>query len=199
MKRASKLLSGLLATWIALAAFAFDSYAEEPTAPKPISGLTLVDMQGKSQSYSPSSAAVTVVIFFSTRCPMSNAFNYRRNQLYREYNGRVRFIVIDSNANETLDEVRTYARDAQFDFPVYLDSDNKVADLLDARNTTESFVLDAAGAVRYRGYIEDSPNPVRTKNQGLRLAIEAVLSGHPVTTPDTKGRGCAIRRLHPQE
>ena len=130
---------------------------------------------------------------------MSNAFNYRRNQLYHDYSNRVHFLVIDSNFNETLDEIRTYAKDAQFDFPVYQDLDNTVADLLGVRNTTESFVLDASGAIRYRGYIEDSPNPARTTNQGLRLAVDAVLSGHPVVTPETKGRGCAIRRPHPHE
>lgn len=187
----------------ALIALPIASRAEEllpdKTVDKPIPSLTVLDMQGQQHSYQASSGGVTVIIFFSTRCPMSNAFNYRRNQLYHDYSNRVRFLVVDSNANESLDEIRTYGKDAQFDFPVYRDLDNKAADLLGARNTTESFVLDASGAVRYRGYIEDSPNPTRTTNQGLRLAIEAVLSGRPVATPETRGRGCAIRRLHPQE
>ncbi len=160
----------------------------------PISSFAVLDMGAKLQSFHPAEGDVTVVIFFSTRCPMSNAFNYRRNLLYREYGNRANFVVIDSNVNESEDEVRDYAKHVGFDFPVYRDVDNKVADQFGARNTTETFVLDGTGVVRYRGYIEDAPNPERTTKQGLRLAIKAVLAGQPVTTPETRGIGCAIRR-----
>jgi hypothetical protein len=127
---------------------------------------------------------------------MSNAFNYRRNQLYREFGSRIRFLVIDPNVNESIDEVRTYAKDVGFDFPVYEDVDDAAADIMGARNTTETFVLDPKGIVRYRGYIEDAPNPARTTKQALRMAIEEVLAGQPVIYADTRGIGCAIRRPH---
>ncbi len=170
--------------------------AEGIRSDQPDSGFTVLDMRGQLRNYGSLKGEVTVVLFFSTRCPMANAFNYRRNLLYRAYRNRVRFIAIDSNSNESLDEVRAYANDVGFDFPVYRDLDNHVADLFGARNTTESFVLDAAGVVRYRGYIEDAPNPERTTKQGLRLGIEVVLAGQPVLMPETRGIGCAIRRPH---
>ena len=166
---------------------------------QPLPGFSVLDMRGHLQQYRPGRDKVTVVIFFSTRCPMSNAFNHRRNLLYHDYRNRVRFLVIDPNSNESIEEVRTYARDVGFDFPVYMDSDNKVANLLGARNTTETFVFDAKGLECYRGYIEDAPNPERTTKQGLRLAIDAALAGRPVVTPETRGIGCAIRRAHPQQ
>jgi hypothetical protein len=164
----------------------------------PIAGFTVLDISDNLQSYHSADGNITVVIFFSTRCPMSNAFNYRRNLLYREYGKQVHFVAIDSNFNESLNEMRNYAKDVGFDFPVYRDVDNKVADLFGARNTTETFVLDGSGVMRYRGYIEDAPNPERTTKQGLRLAIEAVLAGQPVATPETRGIGCAIRRVPSQ-
>jgi thiol-disulfide isomerase/thioredoxin len=171
--------------------------AENQDRAKVVPGFSIVDMQGHLQNYPSTTGAITVVMFFSTRCPLSNAFNYRRNLLYRAYENRVRFVAIDSNFNESLDEERAYANDVGFGFPVFRDVDNRVADLLGARNTTENFVLDATGTVRYRGYIEDAPNPARTTRQGLRLAIDAVLAGQPVATPETRGIGCAIRRFHP--
>ncbi len=157
---------------------------------------TVLDMGGQLRTYRSAANDVTVVMFFSTRCPMSNAFNYRRNLLYREFGKRVHFFVIDSNSNESIDEVRDYAREVRFDFPVYLDVNTKVADQFRARNTTETFVLDGSGIIRYRGYIEDAPNPDRTTKQGLRLAIKAILAGQQVDTPETHGIGCAIRRAH---
>jgi hypothetical protein len=36
-------------------------------------------------------------------------------------NKRVKFIVVNSNSNESFDEVRTYAKEVGFDFPVYKD------------------------------------------------------------------------------
>jgi len=169
-------------------------HAEDHGRDMPVPAFSVVDMRGHPHHYNSHSGKITAVIFFSTRCPMSNAFNHRRQVLFHEYGRRVRFLVIDSNANESIQEVRNYARDVEFDFPVFLDPDNKVADLLGARNTTETFVLDTRGMVRYRGYIEDAPNPERTKLQGLKLAIEAVLADRPVETPETRGIGCSIRR-----
>lgn len=187
-------VKGCLTGAILLAAVTPLLCAEQSFGDQSISSFSLLDMHGHLRNYRSLKGGITVVIFFSTRCPISNAFNHRRNLLYHDYRNRVRFIVIDSNSNESLDEVRTYADDVGFDFPVYRDLDNHAADLFGARNTTESFVIDPTGVVRYRGYIEDAPNPERTTKQGLRLAIEAVISGKPVLTPETKGTSCAIRR-----
>jgi hypothetical protein len=186
-----------IAATVVLAALIPSLRAQELHPGTPVSGFTVRDMRGRLQDYRSLTGKVTVVIFFSTRCPMSNAFNYRRNLLYHDYRGHARFIVVDSNSNESLDEVRTYAKDVGFDFPVYQDVDNAVADRFNAHATTDTFVVDSAGVLRYRGYIEDSPNPARTTKQGLRLAIDSVLAGQPVAMAETKAIGCAIRRLHP--
>lgn len=180
----------------AIAAMTTSLRSQESPVGKPVSGFAVLDTQGRLRNYRTLKGKVTVVMFFSTRCPMSNAFNYRRNVLYHEYRKRVRFIVVDSNVNESVDEVRTYAKETGFDFPVYQDVDNQLADRLGARSTTDTFVLDASTVTRYHGYIEDAPNPARTTKQGLRLALNAVLAGEPVAAPETKAIGCAIRRPH---
>jgi cytochrome oxidase Cu insertion factor (SCO1/SenC/PrrC family) len=162
-----------------------------------VTDFVLTDVSGHPVHYTALKGDVTVVMFFSTRCPISNAFNYRRNQLYLEFRDRVHFIAIDSNSNEPLAEVRDYARAVEFDFPVYRDENNAVADRLAAQVTTESFVIDSAGPIRYHGFIEDSPNPTRAKIRGLRLGIEAVLHSAEVATPETRSPGCSIRRIRP--
>ena len=140
-----------------------------------VSDFTVRDMKGRSLNYRTLKGKVTVVMFFSTRCPISNAFNFRRNTLYREFKDRVKFIVVDSNSNESLAEVRAYAEEVGFDFPVYMDPKNEVSDRFGVLATTDTFVMDSSGVMRYHGYIEDALNPERTTKQGLRLAIEAVL------------------------
>ena len=163
----------------------------------PAADFTVTGMDGQAFNYSALAGKATVIVFFSTRCPMSNAFNYRRNKLYLDFAGRVNFIVIDPNANESMDEVRAYARTAEFDYPVYKDIGNVVADRFGAQITTDTFVIDASGVIRYHGYLEDSLNETRVKTQGLRRAIEAVLEGRPVALPEGKALGCSIRRVKP--
>ena len=163
-----------------------------------VTGFTVLNMKGHTVDYRSLKGKVTVVMFFSTRCPLSNAFNFRRNTLYREYKGRVQFIVVDSNGNEPLAEVRQYAKDVGFAFPVYVDEKNAVSDRFGVLATTDNFLVDASGVMRYHGYIEDAPNPARTTKQGLKLAIDEVLAGKAVTLPETTARGCAIRRARLQ-
>lgn len=164
---------------------------------EPVSSFKVLDMNDHMLSFSVGNSKPTVVMFFSTRCPMSNAFNYRRNALYKDYKDRVNFIVVDSNTNESVEEVRAYASEVGFDFPVYKDTNNEVADRFGVQATTDTFLVDASGIMRYRGYIEDAVNPERTTQRGLRQAIEEVLKGKPVTLAETKARGCAIRRIKP--
>jgi peroxiredoxin len=164
----------------------------------PVSDFTLHDMNSRSLNYKAFRGKVTVVMFFSTRCPISNAFNFRRNTIYRDFRKRVRFIVVDSNSNESLEEVRAYAKEVGFDFPVYMDVNNQASDRFGVLATTDTFVMDSSGVMRYHGYIEDALNPQRTTKQGLRLAIEAVLEGKPVEMAESRARGCAIRRSKPR-
>jgi cytochrome oxidase Cu insertion factor (SCO1/SenC/PrrC family) len=145
-----------------------------------VSDFTVQDTRGRLLHYKTMKGHVTVVMFFSTRCPISNAFNHRRNTIYDDYKGRVKFVVVDSNSNESVDEVRAYASDVGFDFPVYKDTDNVTADRFGVLTTTDAFVIDSSGVIQYHGYVEDSPNAERSTKQGLRLAIDAVVGGKPV-------------------
>jgi len=170
------------------------SSAQQLPSSSTVTDFVVTDTAGNPAHYATLKGRVTVIMFFSTRCPISNAFNYRRNQLHLEFRDRVRFVAIDSNANESLTEERDYARSVGFDFPVYRDAGNVVADRLGAQVTTDTFVIDSAGAIRYHGFIEDSPNPTRAKTRGLRLAIEAVLDSREVPASETRAAGCSIRR-----
>jgi peroxiredoxin len=164
----------------------------------PAAAFSIKDVRGNDTSYSPRDHRITVLVFISTRCPMSNAFNARINSLYTEFSDRgVRFFVVNSNADESLDEVRRHAERMEYDFPVYKDENNVIADLFGAVATPDSLVLDENGVLRYHGIIEDGANPQRTTKRALRSALEAVIDHREVPEPVMHGRGCAIRRVHP--
>ena len=150
----------------------------------------------KTVKFSTANANVTVLIFTSTQCPISNSYNGRMNALYREYLGKsVQMVFVNANANESPAEMEAHAKANRFAFPVYKDAANALADRLGATVTPETFVFDKSGVLRYHGYIDDAANPARVQVQGVRQAIEAVLVGKPVDMKEARSFGCTIKRV----
>ncbi|MGH9719829.1 MAG: redoxin domain-containing protein, partial [Bryobacteraceae bacterium] len=121
-----------------------------------------------------------VVLFVSAKCPVSNTYNQRMIELYKAYSAKVNFVFLNANQNEPAAEVETHARRAGFPFPVGKDKSNVWADRLGAELTPQVFLIDASGALRYRGRIDDAQNPARVKHESLKLAVEAVIEGKGV-------------------
>ncbi|HLJ15051.1 MAG TPA: redoxin domain-containing protein [Bryobacteraceae bacterium] len=192
MKRVA-IFAALLATLLLGEAF-----GQEFKVGSTVSDFTLSDLKGNTVSFSSLRGPTTVVIFISTRCPISNSFNDRMNDIYEDYSAKgVKFVFINANANESADEVAKHAKSVGFVFPVYKDFNNVVADRFGAQSTPETYVIDHDGVIRYHGYIEDSTNPARVKRHGLKDALDAVLAGQPVATAETKAFGCTIKRVRP--
>jgi len=157
--------------------------------------LTLTGPHGAQVSIPAGKGEVTVVLFISTICPVSNNYNTRMNDLYRDYSAKgVKFVFVNANQNESAAQVEEHARRAGFAFPVYRDVGNRTADRLGAQYTPETFVIGPDGAIRYHGRIDDAQNQARVQQNSLRLAIDAVLAGAEVATPETKAFGCTIKR-----
>jgi cytochrome oxidase Cu insertion factor (SCO1/SenC/PrrC family) len=156
---------------------------------------SVTDTHGRKVPVTPGDGRVTVVMFLSAICPVSNSYSARINDLYRDYAPKgVRFVFVNSNENEPAAAVEEHARRAGFAFPVYKDTGGVVADRFGAQYTPDSLVFDGAGRVRYHGRIDDAQNPARVRSHSLRLAIDAVLAGREVAQPETKAFGCTIKR-----
>ena len=157
--------------------------------------LTLTALDGAPCSLrSLQQAPVTVLIFLSAECPVSNEYVGRMNALARDYTGRVTVLGVNSNRNESADQVRQHAADYRLSFPVYKDPNNVLADLFGITVTPQAVVLDGRQKLRYRGRIDDSQKIVRVTRSDLRLTLDAMLAGRPVEVPETKAFGCTIKR-----
>jgi thiol-disulfide isomerase/thioredoxin len=160
-----------------------------------VGDFVLADTGGRTVPFASLRGDVTVLLFVSTRCPISNGYNERMNALVKDYNPKgVRFVFVNSNSNESAADVAEHARTHALDFVPYKDPDNLVADRFGATVTPEAFVISREGALTYHGYIDDSLNTARIQNQGLRKALDAVLSGQAVAAGQTKAFGCTIKR-----
>jgi peroxiredoxin len=170
--------------------------AQEFKLGSPVSDFQVRDLDGKPVAFSSLKGPVTVVTFIATQCPVSNSYNQRMTDLYKNYTPKnVKFIFVNANRSEPASEVRDHARRVGFPFAVYKDPDNVLADRFDAQVTPESFVIDSSGIIRYHGSIDDNMNEGRVRTQRLRAALDALLAGKPVPSTETKAFGCTIKRI----
>jgi peroxiredoxin len=180
---------------------AFPAVADTKAPPPRVPPFSLQDIAGKTWAFSDlKEKKAIVVIFIGTECPINNAFMPRLAELYKTYASKgVQFLAINSNCQDTPPRIAVHAQQHGIPFPVLKDPGNSVADKFGARRTPEAFVLDPAGAVLYRGRIDDQfgvgfkrPAPTR---RDLSVALDEVLAGKPVTQPSTEVAGCLIGRV----
>ncbi len=166
------------------------------TAKNAVAKLGFNDLTGKTYSAQDLAAhKASVFLFVSGQCPVSNVYTPRMNALAAAYGPRdVQVFAVYSDRQESATDITKHAKEHGVKFPVVKDGNNTLADRLGAKMTPEAIVLDATGAVRYRGRIDDNPVATRVSVHDLNLALDAVLAGKPVARPEALAVGCAIRR-----
>lgn len=168
--------------------------AEFPVGSK-ATDIVVTDLSGAKQTVHLASGVPTAVIFTSTQCPISNAYNERMNQLYKEFHGAdFRFVFVNANQNETANEIRQHLDGNKLEYAVAQDPGNRLADQLNASVTPEAFVFDRDGVLRYHGAVDDSQNEARVKRTPLRDAIVALKAGTTPERAEYKAFGCTIKR-----
>jgi thiol-disulfide isomerase/thioredoxin len=134
-----------------------------------------------------------VVVFLSIRCPSSHSHLAELKDLAREFKD-FEFVGVNSNQNEVPDESRRYFQKQNLEIPVILDKGAVIADQYKALKTPHVFVVNSAGEIVYQGGISNSRDINRASRKYLRLALNEIQNGKPVTLPEGKALGCTISR-----
>jgi thiol-disulfide isomerase/thioredoxin len=140
---------------------------------------------------------VTAVIFTGATCPIAKKLGPSLARLESEFADRaVRFVFVNPTSVETDAEVKAMITSIGLKGDYIRDSNMAVAKALKATTTSEAFVVDAAGKIRYRGAVHDQyaigaskPNPTKFY---LRDALNAVLSGKEPKVTRTDAPGCVL-------
>jgi len=164
---------------------------------KKVENFSLDDVNGKKYSLTDyKNAKAIVLMFIATQCPVSNAYNERMAALEKDYAEKgIVFIGINSNKQESVDEIKEHAAKHGFRFPILKDHKNLIADKLEASVTPEIYVLNGTFDVLYHGRIDDSQREAKVTVKDLRVALDEILAGKPVTSTSTKAFGCTIKRI----
>jgi peroxiredoxin len=167
---------------------------------KPVADFHIADTTGQSRSLDEfKHKKALVIVFIGTQCPIANSYTPTLIELHEHYAKiGIQLLAINSNKQDSLEDVRVHARERKLPFPVLKDSAYKAADTLGARRTPEAFLLDSKRIIRYRGRIDNQYGytyrrsaPSRTE---LRDAIEELLAGKPISVTKTEVQGCIIGR-----
>ena len=159
---------------------------------------TLKDYTGEEHSlYNYLDHKGVVVMFIATQCPVSNAYNGRMVELYKSYTPRgIAFLAINSNKQESVEEITEHSKKHEFGFPILKDWKNVIADKFDAMVTPEIYLIDSTAVLRYHGRIDDAQNVAKVKQHDLQDVLDAYLAGKPLPRKETKAFGCTIKRVN---
>jgi hypothetical protein len=175
-----------------------DGPPEPGAQPKAVRLEPLTAPGGRPVDLNAPKGGVSVVVFLSAECPISNAYSPALNEIAGAFAGRTFQVVgvyVDPDLTDA--DLAAHARDFGLKFPVACDRHVALPARLGARVTPEAFVLDDRGQVRYHGRIDDQFAARRQRNAApstneLRDAVAAVLAGAEVAIPYAEAVGCPI-------
>lgn len=166
------------------------------TVGQPAPDFALKDTTGKAHSLKAYRGQPVVIGFVGTKCPIANAYITRMNSIAAEYKAKnVVFLGINSNVNESLNLVKAHAAKAKYVFSILKDDSNLIADSYGASVTPEMYVIDGEGVLRYHGRVDNASDAKRVERHDLRVALDEMLGGKPISKPDLKAFGCVINRV----
>ncbi len=143
---------------------------------------------------------VVVLAFLGTECPLAKLAVTKLNVLAKDFEPRgVAVLGINSNRQDSLADLAAQAKVQDVGFRLLKDAGNKLADAAGAVRTPEIVVLDQQRVIRYVGRIDDQDGigfrRDAAKRNDLKIAIEELLAGKPVSVATTEVEGCFIGKV----
>jgi hypothetical protein len=143
-----------------------------------------------------------VLVFLGTKCPVARQYLPRLAELDREYRSqRIQFLGIYSDVGVNALGMATHAHDEDIPFPVLLDTDHRLADLLEVETTPEVVVLDQRLERIYQGAIDDQitrhGRRASATEHYLRDALAALMQGEKLERSYVPPSGCPLERRTP--
>jgi peroxiredoxin len=176
--------------------------AGEPSQKVDLRELTMLDARGARQALGASrQQAGTVFVFLSSECPISREYVPELNRLVKAVeSNKIAIYGVMSDASVTRTEAVKFADEFHLDFPLLFDASQELAALFGPKHVPEAFLLDAGGAVRYHGRIDDMYADIDKKRtepsrRDLFEAMTALASGRPIAVPQTEAVGCPFESL----
>jgi peroxiredoxin len=173
---------------------------QSPEGPKTVApaAVSLRDDAGHDEPLSDRAARsnLTVLLFFSSHCPVQKAHDARIRELVAAYGTRgVSFSAIVSEVDTDMAAEREAAKQRGLGVPVLEDKGAALADALGVEYSTHAVVLDRERRVLYSGGIDSDRSHLSAgAERWLERALDAALEGKPIAKAKTEPLGCPLRK-----
>jgi peroxiredoxin len=182
------------------------AFAATPDIGKPAPLFTAVDSNGKSWSLADLKGKVVVIETTNHDCPYVRKHYTARNMQTQQREAAAKGVIWLTSASSatgeqgyvTADQANTLtrSRDAA-PAAVLLDPQSKIARAYGATVTPHMYIIDASGLLVYKGGIDSIPSAdtadIAKAKQYVRVGLDEVLAGKPVTDASTRPYGCSLK------
>lgn len=142
-----------------------------------------------------------LTMFLCRHCPFVKHLEQGIAQLGKEYKEKgIGVVAISSNdaaayPDDAPESLKEQGRQLGFTFPYLYDETQEVARTYDAACTPDFFLFDKELKLIYRGQFDDSRpgNSIPVTGRDLRAALDALLTGKPVSGEQKPSLGCNIK------
>src|SRR3954451_16377306 len=131
-----------------------------------------------------------LVVFWSGICSHCVRYDSYLNAFQAKH-PELGFVAVASRTGESRDAILKQMAERKLTFPLVLDPGGHAAAKWQAQQTARAYLLDSAGAVIYRGAIDNYKYPDDPEHlEYLEPAIDQFLRGVPLTRHETASFGC---------
>jgi hypothetical protein len=141
-----------------------------------------------------------VIIFTSNTCPYDEYYRSRVAKLSTSYQDKVPVILVNPqpDAAESKESMLKKAKQLNLSMPYLEDKDQILMAALEAKKTSEAFLLKNEGGkftVVYRGAIDDNAQvEADVRHNYLRDAIDIMLTNQNIETAEVRPVGCNLKK-----
>ncbi len=163
-----------------------------------IADAAFTDLAGKAHRLSELKAHKGVVIAMtSATCPVSKRYLPSLAKLEKELSAQgIALLLVNPFASEKMDDIKAQFAGLAVTAPYIHDKDKTLTAALQARTTTEVFLLDATRTLVYRGALDDQYgvdyNLDAPRHRYLTDAVAALLKGETPHIAATAAPGCEL-------
>lgn len=142
---------------------------------------------------------LTVYVFTTTDCPISNRYAPEIQRLAAKYGPKVTFALVYPVPSDSLAKIREHKKQFGYSLASIRDSQQSLVRQTGVTVTPEVAVM-KGDELLYRGRIDDrhielGKDRVKPTTHDLEDALTAAIAGKPVAVKDTRAVGCFLADL----
>ena len=170
-----------------------------PAIGQPVPSFRATDVAGKPVSLADFKGKYVVLEWNNPGCPfvVRHGKEQTMKNLADQYKGKdVVWLGVITGEGAKADEAKKWSETASLSYPILMDAETKVAKSYGAKATPHMFVIDKSGKLAYSGAIDNDPEGQKAPGERTNYvakAIDALLTGQTVATPETNAYGCGVK------